>query len=177
MPGKLPDLVFETPVWALWQRLTPLFPGWSLIPSAFVTPGAWTMMGVDFVSGLRRNGSTRKAFELLAGVDAAIFAAIVDLATLNEKRQEHILKAVIIGYLTIPLSVIALLAEIAGDSVSCYAREHTTAIIQWGCVLTAAPAGYFLSHWRSKQIVSVLELIRIERGDVVAKPSGATTED
>ncbi|MDC7681710.1 hypothetical protein PQU92_00330 [Asticcacaulis sp. BYS171W] len=177
MPAKPKDPVFETPVWALWQRLTPLFPGWSLIPSAFVTPGAWTMMGVDFLSGLRRNGSTRKAFELLSGVDSATFAAVADMAALNEKRQEQILKAVIIGYLTIPLSIIAVLAEIAGDTLSSYFREHTTTIIQWVCILTAAPAGYFLSHWRSRQIVSVLELIRIERGDVASKPSGATPED
>ncbi|MFT3997156.1 MAG: hypothetical protein QM667_07100 [Asticcacaulis sp.] len=177
MSAKKTDPVFETPVWALWQRLTPLFPGWSLIPSAFATPGAWTMMGVDFLSGLRRNGSTRKAFELMQGVDTATFAAIVDMAALNEKRQEQILKAVIIGYLTIPLSIIAVLAEIAGDTLSSYAHAHTSEIIQWVCILTAAPAGYFLSHWRARQIVSVLELIRIERGDVAGKRPDTTAED
>ena len=62
------------------------------------------------------------------------------------------------------MSIIALLAEIAGDSLLSFVREHLTLTIQLGASLTLAVLGYFLSHWRSRQIVSVLDLIRIERG-------------
>lgn len=36
--------------------------------------------------------------------------------------------------------------------------------LQIAAALTLAAGGYFMSHWRSRQIVAVLDLIRIERG-------------
>lgn len=42
-------------LWALWDKLKRLFPTWSVLPEAFYTPGAWGYVGVDFVSGFRKN--------------------------------------------------------------------------------------------------------------------------
>ncbi|MDR7117570.1 hypothetical protein [Caulobacter sp. BE254] len=151
-------------VWALWDKLKRLFPTWSLLPEAFYTPGAWGYVGVDFVSGFRKNASTLKTFDLLKDVDDARFDALSALANLNARRQEQLLRAVVVGYLTLPLTITALAADLAGDSVMGLLREHTTAAIQIGATITLGPLGYFLSHWRSRQIVGVLDLIRIERG-------------
>jgi hypothetical protein len=150
-------------VWDLWRRLKAYFPAWSLIPSSFVTPGAWGYLGVDFVSGFRRNPSTRQSFELLDGVAPETFDALSALASLNARRQEQMLRAVVIAYLTVPVSILALVAELAGDSVMSFAREHLRLTIQLGVAATLAPLSYFMSHWRARQIVSVLDLIRIER--------------
>lgn len=169
---ELPD----HPVWAAWKKLVALFPGWSLIPESFVTPGAWTMTGVDFVSGLRRNRSTRKAFEATQDLPSDIFAGLCDLAALNEARQAQVLRMVIIGYLTIPLSVIAVLAEIAGDDLSAFVRTHALSLIGAAAVLTLGPIGYFISHWRARQIVSVLRLIQIERSDTPRISVSASAE-
>ena len=141
-------------IWALWGRLKRYFPTWSLLPSSLYTPGAWGYMGVDFISGFRRNRSTHQAFELLDGVDDGTFDAISALANLNARRQEQMLRAVII----------AVLAEVAGDSLIAFVRDNLQMSIQFGAGATLAPLSYFLSHWRSRQIVSVLDLIRIERG-------------
>ena len=151
-------------VWALWDKLKRLFPTWSLLPEAFYTPGAWGYVGVDFVSGFRKNPSPLKTFDLLKDVDEVRFDALSALANLNARRQEQLLRAVVIGYLTLPLTITALAADLAGDSVMGLLREHTTAAIQIGATITLGPLGYFLSHWRSHQIVGVLDLIRIERG-------------
>ncbi|HVK42427.1 MAG TPA: hypothetical protein VM471_08115 [Phenylobacterium sp.] len=151
-------------IWALWDRLKRYFPTWSLLPSSFYTPGAWGYMGVDFISGFRRNRSTRQAFELLAGVDDQTFDAVSALANVNARRQDQMLRAVIIAYLTIPVSIIAVLAEVAGDSLVSFVRGNLELAIQFGAGVTLAPLAYYLSHWRSRQIVSVLDLIRIERG-------------
>jgi hypothetical protein len=151
-------------VWALWDELKRLFPTWSLLPEAFYTPGAWGYVGVDFVSGFRKNPSTLKTFNLLRDVDDARFDALSALANLNARRQDQLLRAVAIGYLTLPLTITALAADLAGDSVMGLLREHTTAAIQIGATIALGPLGYFLSHWRSRQIVGVLDLIRIERG-------------
>ena len=150
--------------WTLWRELKGYFPAWSLIPSSFYTPGAWGYMGVDFISGFRRNRSTRQAFELLDGVDDGVFDAVSALANLNSRRQDQMLRAVIVAYLTVPVSIIAILAEVAGDGLVAFVREHLQMAIQLGAGATLAPLSYYLSHWRSRQIVSVLDLIRIERG-------------
>lgn len=150
--------------WALWDKLKRLFPSWSLLPEAFYTPGAWGYVGVDFISGFRRNPSTLKTFALLKDVDDARFDALSALANLNARRQEQLLRAVVIIYLTLPLTVTALAADMAGDSLMGLLREHTATAIQIAAGITLGPLGYFLSHWRSRQIVSVLDLIRMERG-------------
>jgi len=150
--------------WALWDRLKRHFPTWSLLPSSFYTPGAWGYMGVDFISGFRRNRSTRQAFDLLAGVDDQTFDAVSALANVNARRQDQMLRAVIVAYLTIPVSVIAIFAEVAGDSLVSFVRANLETSIQFGVAATLGPLMYYMSHWRSRQIVSVLDLIRIERG-------------
>jgi len=154
----------NTQLWALWKRLKSFFPVWSLLPSSFNTPGAWGYMGVDFVSGFRKNPSTIRAFALLEGVDEATFDAVSALASLNVRRQDQMTRAVIIGYLTIPLSIVALLAELAGDGVMSFTREHIREVVPVVAGLTLGPLSYLMSLWRSRQIIGVLDLIRIERG-------------
>lgn len=151
-------------VWALWHQLKRFFPSWSLGLSSFHTPGAWGYLGVDFVSGFRRNRSTLQTFDLLKDVDDATFDALSALASLNARRQEQMLRVVVLGYLTVPLSITALLAEISGDSVIAFFNANRSLAIQIVVTATAAPLGYMISHWRARQMVGVLDLVRIERG-------------
>ncbi|MBO9560968.1 MAG: hypothetical protein J7515_20585 [Caulobacter sp.] len=153
-----------TGLWTLWRDLHRLFPVWSLIPSSFVTPGAWGYVGVDFLSGFRRNPSTIRTFALLQGVDDATFDALSALANLNARRQEQMLRAVILGYLTVPLSILALLAELNGDGVMTYVRAHLDSVVTLVAGATLGPLMYLMSTWRSRQIIGVLDLVRIERG-------------
>ena len=134
------------------------------MPSSFYTPGAWGYLGVDFISGFRRNRSTREAFALLEGVDDRTFDAVSAMANLNARRQEQMLRAVIIAYLTVPVTIVAILAEVAGDSLVAFIRDNLQIAAPVIAGVTLAPVSYFTSHWRSRQIVSVLDLIRIERG-------------
>jgi hypothetical protein len=119
---------------------------------------------VDFLSGFRRNPSTIRAFALVEGVDEATFDALSALANLNARRQEQMLRAVIVAYLTVPLSILALIAEMNGDGLMAYVRDHTRALISFGTGAALGPVMYLMSHWRSRQLIGVLDLIRIERG-------------
>lgn len=159
----------QADLWPLWRRLKALFPVWSLIPSSLYTPGAWGYAGVDFVSGFRRNPSTLKTFDLLDGVDEAGFEALYALANLNARRQDQILRFVIICYLTIPLSILALLAELAGDSLLSFTRTHMWEVISLLVALGLGPITYMMSQWRSRQIIGVLDLVRIERVQASAR--------
>jgi hypothetical protein len=156
-PGESAEL------WRLWRSLHRLFPAWSLIPESFVTPGAWGYMGVDFLSGFRRNPSTLKAFTLLGGVSDALFDGVTAMAALNARRQDQLLRVVIVGYLTVPLSILALVAELAGADLMSFVKAHQNITLWISLTLAAAPAGYMMSAWRSKQLIGVLDLIRIER--------------
>lgn len=150
-------------LWRLWRALHRLFPTWSMLPDSFVTPGAWGYLGVDFVSGFRRNPSTLKTFALLEDVNDELFDGLAALAALNARRQDQLLRAVILLYLTVPLSILALLAELAGDSIMTFVKAHLTVTLWLAFTLTLAPLGYLMSSWRSKQMIGVLDLIRIER--------------
>lgn len=155
--GEAPEL------WRAWRSLHRLFPVWSMLPESFVTPGAWGYLGVDFVSGFRRNPSTLKAFALLDGVSDELFDDLTALAALNARRQEQLLRAVILLYLTVPLSILALVAELAGDSLMGFVKAHQQLTLTLAITVTLAPLGYLMSSWRSKQLIGVLDLIRIER--------------
>ncbi|MBB3873653.1 MAG: hypothetical protein KYX67_08900 [Brevundimonas sp.] len=163
---ETPDGMEEgpAPLWALWRRLKALFPIWSLIPSSFYTPGAWGYAGVDFISGFRRNPSTLKTFALLEGADAAEFEALSALANLNARRQDQMFRFVVVCYLTIPLSILALLAELAGDGLLSFTRDHMSLVASTFVLMGLGPLAYLMSQWRSRQIIGVLDLIRIERG-------------
>jgi hypothetical protein len=150
-------------LWRLWGSLHRLFPIWSMLPDSFVTPGAWGYLGVDFVSGLRRNPSTLKAFALLDGAADELFDGLTALAALNGRRQDQLLRVVILIYLTAPLSLLALVAELSGDSLLSFVKAHQAATIWLALTITLAPLGYLISTWRSKQLISVLDLIRVER--------------
>lgn len=156
--------VEQTDLWRLWGDLRRLFPVWSLLPSSFVTPGAWGYVGVDFLSGFRRNPSTIRTFALLEDVDDAAFDALSALANLNARRQEQMLRAVILLYLTVPLSILALVAELNGEGLMAYIRAHTDGLVSLVAGASLGPLMYLMSHWRSRQMIGVLDLVRIERG-------------
>ncbi|KSB90936.1 hypothetical protein AS593_12320 [Caulobacter vibrioides] len=154
----------ELACWTLWRRLKNEFPAWSFVPSWFYSPGAYGYLGVDFLSGFRRNSSTKRAFALLDGVDDKTFDAVAALAALNSRRQEQMLRAVVVFYLTVPVSVTALVAEIVGDDLGTFVRDNTVNCLGLALTLAVGPLSYLVSTWRSRQIVGVLDLIKIERG-------------
>ena len=53
------------------------------------------------------------------------------------------------------MSVLALLAEVAGDSLLSFVRQHPDGVIQMVAIATFAPAMYLMSHWRSRQITKI----------------------
>ena len=100
----------------------------------------------------------------MADADDALFDGVSALANLNARRQEQMLRIVVIAYLTIPVSVLALVAEVAGGSLMAYVQANLDFVIRSGATLVLGPLMYVMSHWRARQIVGVLDLIRIERG-------------
>ena len=150
------------PVWSLWWALKREFPIWKAPASWLGTPGSWTYFGNDFVTGLRRNDSTEKAFALLDATPDQ-FDGVVALARLNLTRHEQMFHFVALIYFSIPVTVILGAAELMPDNLIAAFKANQFAFWYMLSILTAVAAVYLVGLWRARQLVSVLELWRIER--------------
>ena len=150
------------PVWDLWWGLKKEFSLWSAPASWLGTPGSWSYFGNDFVTGLRRNRSTERAFALL---DAAPdqFEGAVALAALNARRHEQMFHVVALGYISIPVTILLGLAEVMPESLIEQFHAHQVFVWQMVGALTFGISVYMIGLWRARQLVSVLELWRLER--------------
>ena len=155
----------EQRVWTLWRSLKRLFPVWSLASSSFHTPGSLqTIGGNDFVSGLRRNRNSHQTFAVLDGASGEEFDALSALANINLRRQTRLLRAIVIMYITVPLSLVATAGEIAPDMVTAWLRENQR--FAWTLFFgsTVAALWYIAGWWRACQMVDVIDLFRLARG-------------
>ena len=164
-------------VWSDWWRIKNLFAIWSSPVGWLFSPGARTAFGNDFLTGLRRNASTARAFDLLDQTPQS-FARLQAMAMLNQSRHEQMFGFVALIYVSVPVTVLLGLSEIAPDGVLELYRNWKLGF--WIAVgaLTFGAIYYYAGVWRAKQIVSVLELWRIERGELrplasASKPAGA----
>jgi len=150
------------PVWPLWWALKKEFALWRAPLSWLGTPGSWTYFGNDFVSGLRRNASTARAFALL---DAAPeqFERVQALGALNLRRHEVMFQFVALIYISIPVTIVLGLAEIMPEGLIEMFRANQIGIWQLAGAFTVGAGVYLVGVWRARQLMAVLELWRIER--------------
>jgi len=156
--------VAEHEVWTLWRAYKRLFSTWSLPISTFFTPGAWGWLGNDVVSGLRKNGSTRKAFELLSPLSDEQFDKLSALVSVNLRRQEQGFQVLAVFYISVPLTFALFVGEIAPGEVLAFIRDEPQATWQLVISLAAVTLLYLAALWRARQMMHVLDLARIERG-------------
>jgi hypothetical protein len=154
----------DHPVWPLWLSFKRHFPTLTLPVSTFTTPGAWGWFGNDVVSGLRRNPSTARAFALVAGASPDLFNALSALATLNQRRQELGFQMLAIFYVTVPVTLFVSAGEIAPDALLAFADSQRRTLIGLTATFILVTLVYLASLWRARQMVQVLDLIRLERG-------------
>lgn len=152
------------PVWTLWWALKREFTLWSTPVDWLSTPGSWTYFGNDFVSGLRRNPSTARAFALM-DAEPARFEAVRALAALNVRRHEQMFHFVALLYVTIPVTVILGLAEVSPEGVIAHFQKNSGLALYMVGILTVGAGVYLIGLWRARQLVSVLDLWRLERPD------------
>lgn len=134
------------------------------------------MLGVDFLHGLRRNRSTEQSAALLASASDADLEGVAAYAALNLRRQELMLRAVLVGYISVPVTLLATGAQIAPARVEALIRENPATSIQLFAACTLGALYYVCTWWRARQIVSVLDLIRIDRG-LAGSPTAEDDEE
>lgn len=151
-------------IWPIWRRYKRLFRTWTMQIDMWLTPGSWGWFGNDVVSAFRKNPSTKRAFALLGDVSPEVFNAISALATLNQRRQELGFQMLALFYVTVPLTLFVSAGEIFPEAFRDFMTKEGDTTIRLLGFLIGFTLLYLASLWRARQMVHVLDLIRIERG-------------
>ena len=151
-------------MWPLWRSYKRLFSTWTIVLSTFATPGAWGWFGNDVVGPFRRNPSTNKAFALLSDTPPEVFNALSALAALNQRRQELGFQMLVLFYVTVPVTLFVSAGEIFPDEFRRYLAVQGEVTLQLVGGLVLVTLIYLAALWRARQMVHVMDLIRIERG-------------
>jgi len=126
------------------------------------------------MTGMRRNRSTQAVFDLLAPRPLSDVEAMVGIADINARRQRQMLTIMVVLYVTVPVTGVATWAELSSETALSILRENMTFVIELFAIATTGVAYYAASHWRARQMLEVLELVKIER--LAAPPLVETSE-
>jgi hypothetical protein len=170
--GSEPALLPAEALWALWRRIVRVLPLAMMPIDSMFAPSAWTLAGVDYVSGLRRNRSTACIIALLAPLSPADLRRIHLLAQLNHRRHEVVSRWMAIGFVTLPLSGALALSELAPDLLRRIQTEWLDLSLTSLLAVGGVVAFYLAAAWRARQVASVIELAIIERGALLDAGAG-----
>ncbi|MCR5878344.1 hypothetical protein [Phenylobacterium sp. J367] len=149
-------------LWRAWRRIikTMTVPG--LVFEMFFSRAAWSQWGADYVSGLRRNASSRKVFAELAALTPADARRLLAIAAINHRRLEAVSRWVAIALVTVPASLALTIAQLRPEWLKGLSLEPRQWIFVGSTALVVLY--YLLAAWRARQIVTVIELGFVDRG-------------
>jgi len=78
------------------------------------------MFRFDVIQGLRAMGVSRRVLTRLETVDDAMLDGVIALGEVNVKRQEHFFRSVILAYVTVPLTIGAIWAQLSPDGIAAF---------------------------------------------------------
>ena len=158
-----PPAPASDPLWPLWRQLTREFGTLRLLASAFTSGAIWGVYGIDLASGLRRSPMARRAFETVAGASDHDLDRLIELGRVNAGRHEAMWRMAVMFYISVPATVLLALVQMAPGAVAAAFFEGS--VVLWGLIalLLVWMLCYFAVQWRARQIVAVLEMVRLER--------------
>lgn len=144
----------------LWRELNKHFRVITAPLDAVIHPSSYRLVGADLMPGLLDGKRPREIARVLSGATLEMLDTLTAMARLNVERTGDAFKAVAVCYVTIPLAFAALLSEAAPDQARLFLERAGSDIFIVLAWLLLAPAIYFISHWRAKQIAWSIELYR-----------------
>jgi hypothetical protein len=157
------------PLWGLWRALTALYPLSQSLLAMVTHRGALnretSYFWFDVVIALRAMPSSLKVATRLDEVSDAELDGVIAIAELNSKRQEHFLRSIVLGYLTVPLTVGAIAAELwPGALLSLFQRPELSGV--WSGTIAGLATALlirFVADWRARSFLTLLQMVRLER--------------
>jgi hypothetical protein len=134
----------ENHLWALWREVLALYPlhrsllaGLSPV-SQFRRETSWFWF--DVILGLRSMGSSRAVAARLESVTDRELDGLITLGEINSRRQEHFFRSLVLAYITVPLTVGAIWAQLAPDNLISLVRNPELAPVWGGTIAGLATA-------------------------------------
>lgn len=148
---------------------------WKMPYDAMFSRAAWSLMGVDYISGLRHSRSARAIFAVMAPFAPSDMRRIHALAQLNQRRQDSISRWTAIAFVTLPLSLGLALDQLRPTLFQQFIEDWDLTTLNTLGVIGLV-VGYILAcAWRARQIASIVELGLIEHA-VSFEPGGEDAE-
>ena len=163
------EILADSRLWTLWRELIALYPAWRSLLESMRPFGLFQsenqMFRFDVIQGLRAMGVSRRVLTRLETVDDAMLDGVIALGEVNVKRQEHFFRSVILAYVTVPLTVGAIWAQLSPDGIAAFmAGEGAQPAAAGGIAgLATIVAVRFVADWRARAFLSLLQMARIER--------------
>jgi hypothetical protein len=157
-------------LWALWREVIALYPlhhsllaGLSPV-SPFRRETSWFWF--DVILGLRSMRSSRAVAARLESVTDGELDGLITLGEINSRRQEHFFRSLVLAYITVPLTLGAIWAQLSPANLMSLVRNPELAPVWGGTIagLATAVAIRFVSDWRARSFLAVLMMVRAERG-------------
>lgn len=162
------DPLQDRALWALWREIRDQFSVWRALVSWFAPlhPRIHRnrLLGFDSLEGLRVRTAIRGLFGRLETVSDGDLRALIGLAELNSVQQQFYFNSIVLIYVTVPLAVAAIWAQLFPASLKAEILAPNLQI--WATLLIpllAATAIRFLASWRARAFLLVLQIAEIER--------------
>jgi hypothetical protein len=168
------DVAQREAIWTVWRRLVKALPVVRMPLEWLFSPSVWRLFGVDFLSGLLKNRTTREVFSVLAPLQARDLRRVHALAQLNHRRHEAISRWFAIAFVTVPASAALTLSELSPQTLRTLAAAEGPG--RWYLMLAYVAAVvllYLLFAWRARQLLTLVEMWLIQEGVDLRGDEGA----
>lgn len=147
-------------LWAVWRQMVRAMSVRGLVWDSFFGRSAWSQWGVDYVSGLRRNRSSRKVADIVRALDPFDQRRLHAIAAINHRRLESVARWSGVAFVTVPASTALVLNQLAPQVL---ARLDWDPLDVFFVGVGLAWIGWIMmAAWRARQMVVVAELTMIE---------------
>lgn len=149
-----------------WTEIGKAVPLWRFILSAFVASWALTSPN-NLLIAIRGGWIGRRIDVILAGASDREVDALITVARLNQDRLSYLARLALLAYVTVPLTIVAIAAQVSGSGFMEIARASSDGFgsVIGGFIGGAGGAllGVYVGEARARTMLILLELVAAER--------------
>ncbi|HRH20316.1 MAG TPA: hypothetical protein PLE81_06705 [Brevundimonas sp.] len=149
-------------LWAIWKAVREVLPMWRMPFDAMFSRAVWTLVGSDYVWGLRHDPLSRRIFDLMRPLSPRDMRRLLLIARLNQRRHEAISRWTAVAFVTLPLSFGLAMEQLQPALFRRFVDDWDIATFNTLLVVGGIVIYILACAWRARQMASVVELGLIE---------------
>lgn len=163
-PAKSGDPLRGHAIWMLWREARRRFPLGRALLGAYGQTPVKHRQASDAVQLLRLSPPGQAVIAHLHTATPADLERLITLAEVNARRQDHFFRSVVLIYITVPLTIGALWAQLSPSTLRTAFANPDLAGLWAGVILGSAGALLvrFLADWHAKAFLGLLEIAKAE---------------